>query len=135
MFLLQRKHNGQLCPLCYDKIRKRASDSNCSVCYSTKYVGGYYSPVTIYTSLLNSAGKTNEFTINKDSESLAPIQLWISNFPLIRVNDVLVDRNNDRFIVTNWQPTYKDYYLIKQIVQVQKIPKADIVYTFPITMR
>jgi hypothetical protein len=50
------------------------------------------------------------------------------------VNDVLVDRNNDRFIVTNWQPTYKDYYLIKQIVQVQKIPKADIVYTFPITI-
>jgi hypothetical protein len=132
MHLLQRKHNGQLCTHCYDKIRRRASDSNCPFCYATKYIGGYYPPTQIYVSLLNSASIVNEFTISSDTEEVSPIQLWTSNFPIIKVQDVLIDRNNDRFIVTNWQPTYKDYYIIRQLIQIQRIPKSDVVYTFPI---
>lgn len=128
MILLNRKHSGQLCPYCYDDVRKRSQISNCKVCFGTKYKGGYYEPQTLKVCFLNPSGQVQDFSPYGVGDKKTPIGLWTSNFPLVQNDDILVDINNNRYVVTNWQPSYKNFYLIRQTVQVMMLPKSNLAY-------
>lgn len=134
LYLLGRKHDGQKCS-CYDDVRGRSSiPSSCHLCYGTKYSGGYYSVEKFQACFLNAAGKSERFTLVDQTQEETPLQFWTSNFPVIHINDIIVDRNNTRYIVMNVQPSYKNYYMLKQVVQMQRLPKSNIAYKIPINI-
>jgi ribosomal protein L37AE/L43A len=132
MILLSRKHEGQLCNSCYDPIRKRSQSVSCPVCYNTTYVGGYYKPVVINMVLMNAAANTQEFSVDAVGEKKTPITMWTANYPLIQIDDILVDIHNNRYIVMGWQPSYKNEYLIRQTIQVGMVEKSSVVYNIPV---
>ncbi|MCX8074094.1 MAG: hypothetical protein N2749_00710 [Clostridia bacterium] len=134
VYLLKRKRTGKLCD-CYDDVRGRSRIINCPNCYGTKYVGGYYKPQKLKVAYYNSVGKLPRFEINDTGESDSSIQLWTSNYPVIQNDDIIIDRNNNRYIINNWQPTYKNFYLVKQVFQMQKLPKSNIIYKFPVEIK
>jgi hypothetical protein len=133
VYLLKKKRFGTYCS-CYDDIRGRSNNSKCHLCYSTKYAGGYFAPKVMKVSVVNSPGKAETFDITETSEQTAPIQMWTANYPLIQIGDVIVDSNNDRYVVAGWQPTYKNYMLIRQTIDLQKLPKSDVTYLIPVKL-
>lgn len=135
MILLSRKRSGSVCPECYDDIRKRPQISNCNICYGTNYVDGYYQPVPINVCYIGPKSINQDFSIFGVGDKEVPISLWTSNFPLIRTDDILVNKNNDRYIVTGWQPTYKNFCLIRQTISAMIIPRGNIAYDVPMDIR
>jgi hypothetical protein len=133
MTLLKKKRTGQVCT-CFDTIRRRSNPVNCEICYGTRYTGGYYSPYEIYANFLNPPTKIEYFAQNDVGEwEGTPLQLWTQNYPLIQVQDIIIDKNsNIRYIVTNCHPSYMNRYLIRQTFQMQRLPDSNVVYQFAI---
>lgn len=134
MILLQKKHMGQICS-CYDDVRQMSADKTCPLCYGTSYVGGYYSPEIIKVNFYNPPTEQFKFSPSDNAQDQSILQLWTSNFPLIKAEDILVDKNNIRYIVTSNMLTRKNYYVIRQILAIQMVPKYNIVYSYDIKIR
>jgi len=43
---LKKMNYGQPCTDCFDEIMSMQVDGNCTTCYNTRFIGGYYSPVS-----------------------------------------------------------------------------------------
>jgi len=131
--LLKKKRSGTICS-CFDDVRGRAKTANCEICYGTKYVGGYYSSKEIRVSYFNSPNVIQKFDVANVADDNSPIQVWASNYPLIQNDDIIVDKNNTRYIVSSYQPTYKNFYLLKQVFQMQRLPRSNVAYKIPINL-
>ena len=133
MFLLKKKRFGQTCK-CYDDIRSQI-DPKCPNCFGTRYTGGYERAVPIDVNYQNPAQRTQVFELfDVDGEERSPIQLWTSNFPIVQAEDILVDAKNNRYRVVSVTPTTKNYFILRQIVSIQRINNSNIIYKIPIDM-
>ena len=134
MLLLKKKRTGQVCS-CFDSVRRRSNPVSCVLCYGTKYSGGYYPPYEIYTNFLNPPTRIEYFAQNDVGEwEGTPLQLWTQNYPLVQVQDIIIDRmNNIRYVVSNCHPSYMNFYLIRQTFEIQRLPDSNVVYKYPIT--
>jgi len=126
MDLYKRRQSGQICS-CVDEIRKRANPS-CPICFGTQLVGGYYPAEKILVNFTNVAQRQHRMESYGDFDDTSPIQLWTKPYPLIANEDVLVDLHGDAHIVTNWVPSYKTHFLIRQTVSVSRIPRSSAFY-------
>ncbi len=129
--LLSRKKTGTMCPACYDEIRRRPQE-NCETCFNTGFSGGFYSPKDVMAVYHNAPGLFEKFSPSSVAEEKSQVQMWTPNYPLIHVNDILVDQQNTRYIVTNFQPSIKQFHLIRQTIQMQMIPKTSLLYKFSV---
>ena len=131
MYLLKKKRFGTICS-CWDDIR-RIQLPDCPHCYGTKYAGGYFNPIPIEVNYSGPSTYNQLFEpFNIEGEQESGKQLWTSNYPVIQAEDILVDKWNNRYIVTSVTPTMKDFFLIRQIVTIQKKAKTNIVYDVPL---
>jgi hypothetical protein len=110
MLLLKKKRTGQVCT-CFDDVRRRSNPVSCVLCYGTRYTGGYYAPYTIGTNFLNPPTKIEYFAQNDVGEwEGTPLQLWTQNYPLVQVQDVIIDKaSNIRYVVTNCHPSFMNF--------------------------
>ena len=129
--LLKKKRSGEICS-CFDEVRNRAKTTRCEICFGTKYVGGYYSAEELRISYFNSPSIVQKFDAANVADDESPIQAWASNYPLIQNDDILVDKNNSRYVISSYQPTYKNFYLLKQTFQMQRLHRSNIAYKMPI---
>ena len=126
-YVLKRRTYGTHCPVCWDETTSRVTVGNCSTCYDTGWVGGYFE--SIYTKgMITVAPEANQITmfgewVPKD------IIFYTLNFPPLRAKDIVVDDENNRWLVKQVVPTKKNGFLIEQSVQCSLIAFDDIVYT------
>ena len=123
IWLLKQRTGGKLCS-CYDDIR-RVADPNCPICLGTKYVNGFYPAQKISVNYQNSTTITEEFDQRGITEEVTPISFWTKNLPRMFPNDIIIGQNDVRYIVNSVNITYKNHYVIRQIVMATPIPKAD----------
>jgi hypothetical protein len=104
----------------------------CPICYGTKFVGGYYDPVSVSFSAMSMPAEVKHYDISDNNTEDIPLQIWTSNLPQIQTDDVLVDINNERFVITNVQFSRKNFYILRQIIQMQPLKKTNPIYLYPI---
>jgi hypothetical protein len=134
VYFLRKRHTGQKCT-CYDTVRKKA-DPNCTLCFGTRYVGGYFEPVSIAINWAHSMGETyrEKFTPSDIALEEEPAQFWTHGFPPVKIEDIIYDnKTKHRYLVIAMNYNTKKDFFVRQICQVQRIPKSNIVYQFPIT--
>ena len=131
VYLLKKMKDGPGCS-CVDDIRGRSSKNDCPICFGTGIVGGYFKPQPLKVSFMNSPSKMITMSYQEIGEEDSPIQFWTSNYPLIQNEDIIVDKNNVRYIIMNWQPTYKNYTLLRQQCQMKRLPRYSCEYTISI---
>lgn len=133
IYIYQKKRFGQKCS-CWDDIRKQRKKDVCTECYNTSFVGGYYEGIKTEMSYLSTDSSLQQLISQTDvGEQASPIQIWIKNLPLVQPGDIIVDNLNRRYEVINWQPTVKNGYILRQILNLTKLPSSDIAYKIPIT--
>ena len=123
IWLLKQRSGGELCS-CYDDIRKVA-DPRCPYCMGTKYVGGFYPAQPIKVNYQNSTTISEGFDQQGISEEVTPISFWMPNLPRVFPNDIVIGQNDVRYIINSVNTTYKNHYVIRQIVMATPIPKSD----------
>lgn len=129
---LKKKRFGQYCSECYDDVREKPRKQNCKCCYGTKFEGGYYPPVEISVNYLNSPSKPENLGVSGINIEETPFQLWTEEFPIISTGDVLVLHDGTMHRVISWASTDNGEQMLRQILQIQKIPYSDIIYKYPI---
>lgn len=129
--LLKRRDYGTVCPTCFDPILQRTTMSKCLTCYDTGYLGGYYPDIHVQ-------GQLNERPVRETYQMFMSWQDQDAVFyspaePHIKPKDIVVDRQNRRWIVLNVGTAQKSMHAIGQISQLRQIEKADIIYQVPVT--
>ena len=123
------KHHGELCPS-FDPITRIPKYSDCSVCFDTGYIGGYYYPIYTYAQfdvdhrMLQSLGYTETAIENKT--------LLLPNFPVLTPGDVIIRRDNSRYTVIAVNSTHIHQSQILQVTQVAEVQSKNILYQLPV---
>lgn len=126
ILLLKRKRTGELCD-CFDDVRGSRYGDKCTSCFGTGYKGGFYPSSKMKVCYLNAESIQEEMDIKGTFKQNSPRQFWTSNYPLIQEGDIIVDTlTSEKYTVGNWQPSYKNGFLIRQTVQITRLPEASI---------
>lgn len=125
-FLIERTW-GSPCAFCYDPVAQKVTMSDCPHCFGTRYAGGYFEPVFGYVS---QQGLSN---LNQQAIPLTEIQqvtkqFWTSNTPLLKVRDLFVDAENNRWRIMAISHTEKLGAFMRQIMSMSELPKGHIAY-------
>lgn len=116
--LLKKRTSGEICPHCTDGVIGGSHNSECTYCYGTGYLGGYYTPlqfqlIEIYpTQLMEKHEADNVTTLNM---SIDRYEARAMGIPEICVDDIIVDLStSQRFRVNGSQ----------SISQLRRVPIA-----------
>lgn len=124
--LFKRKRTGELCD-CYDDIRGSRLSDKCKDCLGTGYKGGYYPAIKIKVCYLNAESAQEEMDTRGTFKGTSPLSFWTSSYPLIEEGDIIgVISSAVKYIVTTCQPSYKNGYLIRQTIQLSRLPEPSI---------
>ena len=124
--LLKRHTLGTRCTSCWDPISFRVTESDCQICLGTGWVDGYFDPIE-FTAMTNDAPTFQEITMFGNfmpSDSL----LYTTNFPMFKAGDIVVDDNNDRWIVRDNRAVRKLNKVIEQKLHLALIMADDPLY-------
>jgi len=125
-YLIKKRSTGVHCTRCWDETLFRSTDGSCHVCFGTGWQNGYYNPIP-FRGMINASPKYHQITMYGDwapSDSL----LYMLNYPVLRPDDVIVDDDNMRWIVTQIRYTKQLGFTIEQQAQLALIQHDDVIY-------
>jgi hypothetical protein len=133
-YLLKKTIWNEECPRCFDPATLSARDADCPVCRGTGRYQGYYDPIMMKAT---RSDKPDYYQVNRlgafDDSS---IYLNFLGFPKIDPGDVIVDKQNNRYVVqAPVKHTEKGMHVIEQAVRAKSIlNKNDGVYDIDINI-
>ena len=132
-YLLKRRHFGTRCTACYDRITRESVKSNCSTCYGTSWVDGYFDPVEMLGRRATSPVRA-EMTPQAKME-VNPTQIQFMDFPRIDEEDIIVEKaNNRRFLVKNRSFTSLKSIPVHQTVSVSELERNAVEYSISVSL-
>ena len=107
----------------FDPIKKRKALSNCTQCFGTNYIGGYFDPINsrAFFNISKKIIRNIGFEIEPDQQFIE-----MANYPIVSPGDIIKHESNYR--VNNVRATRRSTYIISQFVQVERININDIEY-------
>lgn len=138
-YIIKRKSFGARCPTCWSPHRGQTLRSHCDDCQGTGFVVGYYQPIEIQISFDSDPKKSDSI---KEWESVYDTKrARISNYPLIRPKDLLVNLDDyKRYVVTHVETTKlpklsesasvlsKQNYILSQLLTLEELNTDDNEY-------
>ena len=133
--LYKRKISGAPCRKCVDFNTGEVTNSFCSVCYGTGWVGGYYKPIPCHWFNVLPA----DATIKYDTQTQGPMTnttLAATSIasPLLIVGDIWINlQNSERFKIVQTNPVeeVKGIPVIYQLA-IDRLPFSDIAHKLSI---
>jgi len=122
---------GQRCS-CFDPATSRRTRSQCFTCFDVGYIGGYHAPIETFVQI-DTAGRAIQMQQVGEMQTVNTTAR-LSNFPLLKPRDILVEAENVRWRVLNVNVTKKLRSVVHQEVTIHQIPKTDIEYRLPINV-
>ena len=114
-YLLKRKLFGTVCT-CLDTMTKEVRDPNCTECFGTGFIGGYFDPYPCFYVELDTHGHRSHQDDKQQRgtvDDLPRVRARMLNIPQVFSYDVWVDRDSDnRWVV----------HTIKNIVEIRGVP-------------
>ena len=127
-----RKTFGTRCPNCYDPVRGKARFENCTTCWGTTYVNGFFDPIKVYIqyNVLPKGLNKTELGLSAIKNSVA----WTSNYPILKNGDFIVNTEGDnyRYIIDSVNFTRDKLGPVRQIMQLIKIDNSNILNQLPV---
>lgn len=130
--LMKLKHTGQQCS-CYDyTLGRKLKVGQCLECYDTNWVGGYYNPVKIYGAI-GSWGESTTVKPNGPSQN-AGTMFFTSYYPKININDIIADREGNRWVAVNKSTSRNKSQVVKQILNLALLGRAETAAEYPLDL-
>lgn len=123
--IFKKKSEGTRCNNCWDKVIKRVTKSNCTVCYGTGFIGGYYRSSSHWMNFSPdpTTAQVTEFGIREPSQN----DVEFVNYPLLQMGDIILEVEPFRFWrVVNVRGAEKNRNTLLQIARLDEVNKADI---------
>ena len=126
-FIFKKRKDGGRCPECWDDILKRITKSNCSVCYGTGRLEGYYPPIEGWMTFVPrmSGAQVQQQGVVQPERG----QVEFTDYPELVIGDIIFDIRNHLFWrVIGIQNPEKNRVAILQTAQLSTINRSDIEY-------
>ena len=121
---------GQRCGECYDAISGRRTVSSCLSCWNTGFARGYFRPIVSYIQI--DPNDRNQANTQQFVSEQAIVGARCSIYPLVKVRDIIVERENRRWRVVNVRRTERLRSPIHQELSLTLIPPGDIEFKIPV---
>lgn len=131
LWVLPIRTFGQRCE-CWNKITNSARRSGCPLCFDTRWVRGYMSPIETWGQIDPSADTEQVTTVGKQQQVNTTARFGY--YPSLKPKDVIVEGENRRWRVVSISQTEKARAGIHQEVQIHEIPTTDIEFKIPLNM-
>lgn len=133
-YLLKARRYGPACTHCTDLYTKEISQSNCTTCYGTGFLAGYYDPIpATYADIGVGANVTNRDgqhgTVKQDMRKARFV-----GDPQLYTYDVWINKYSDERYYIREVETQAQHRGINVVfsVELKLAPYTDIIYTLPI---
>lgn len=123
---------GPRCALCFDNLKKRASKSGCRECYGTTFQNGFHDQINVFVDVNPSPNVIQIANFGK--MELNSTVMFMSNFPLAKPNDLIVEPSNRRWRVVQVNSVTKNRYVVQQYLQAEEIERSDAEYLLPVDL-
>lgn len=129
--ILVAKTFGQRCADCYDPVKQRQKSSSCQTCFSTGYVGGYFSQIN---TLVNFSPSPELVQILETGERQPnQVNMWMNFFPRLSPRDMIVEfPEQRRWRVATVGKTERLRATSRQIATVVEINRSDVEWSVPV---
>jgi hypothetical protein len=118
---------GTACKDCFDPVLKRVTKSNCTTCYGTGFLGGYYPFMESWMDFNPDPKQVQIAEWGARQPSQTDIQF--TNYPLLAVGDLIVELKQNRYWkVANVRNTEKNRTTILQVCRLDEVNRSDIEY-------
>lgn len=138
-FIIKRKSFGARCPDCWSPTRQQRIRTHCDTCHGTGFVIGYYQPIEIQVAFDSDPKKSDS---QKEWENVYDTKRGrISNYPLVRPKDLIINRDDyKRYVVTHVETTKlpnlaksamvlsKQNYILSQLLTLEELNPDDNEY-------
>ena len=124
-YVFIRRTWGQRCSNCWDPIKQRKTQSNCSICYNTGFVGGFFDPVSVNINYNPSPEMVRHANFEQQIDNTTA---WMSNYPPISPKDIIVENGRKRWRVVQVNHTEKKRLVLHQIFSLTQVNLNDIEY-------
>jgi hypothetical protein len=140
--IIKKKSFGARCPTCWSAERQQRVRTHCDTCKGSGYVTGYYQAIAEQVSFDSDPKKSDS---QKEFENVFDtIRARLSNYPLVRPKDLIVNLdNNKRFVISHVETTKlpklselenstkvlsKQNYIISQLLTLEELNPDDNEY-------
>lgn len=123
--IYQRRHDGEQCPNCWDPVLKRVTTSNCSVCYGTGKLEGYYPPIDAWMKI-DPDPSLSQVT-NWGERQARQTEAEFTNYPELRPGDIILEVKPRQFWkVSNVRYPQKSRVTMLQTARIDAVNPSDI---------
>lgn len=129
--IFKKFREGVHCPRCFDTVLKRVTKSDCTTCYGTGFLYGYYPPIPGWADFNPDpkVARIVEWGETKPSQT----DIKYTNYPILVPGDIVVELEPNKYWnVVQVQPTQKNRTTILQICRLDAVKQMDIEYTLAI---
>ena len=132
LWVFPRKTFGQRCK-CYDAVTSRKLRSSCPSCFDTGWAGGYDRPLEVFGQIIEPAEFTAKSPLGEIEQQNSVG--YFPNYPEVHEGWVIVEAENIRWRVgPQIVKVRKARALVRQEVQLHRIPAGDVEYSLPVNV-
>jgi len=133
-YLYKRRVWGVRCTQCSDWNTGQTTDSHCTTCYGTGFVGGYFDPVVYW--LTESSPPASRRKVTDQAAGMVNNKVLYArglNCPWLDTRDVWVDFDSDRrYVIQTIQDLdYRGVVFVFDPIELRLAPDTDIIYQLP----
>lgn len=124
--VFKRRTWGTHCSNCWDESLQRTTISNCTTCYGTGWINGYYNPVT-FRGMKNTSPKLSQINMFgewKPSDAL----LYSLGYPPLKPRDIIADDEDNLWTIVQIRTVERRGYVIEQITQLALLAQDELLY-------
>lgn len=127
VMIFKKKRDGALCPECWDTVLKRVTKSNCTSCFGTGRLGGYYPPIEAWMSFEPEPKVAQVAEWGKRQPSQTDTQFV--NYPILSDDDLVLEiKPNKIWKVSAVRYPEKNRAILLQLVRLDAVNQTDIEY-------
>lgn len=94
----RRRTSGQACPYCWDAVEERVKRHDCSTCFGTGTIGGFYPPLRVLVQY-RPARRAN--MVEGSIREIVYVDATMGHFPLLSPRDVIYEVGTARWYLVN----------------------------------
>jgi hypothetical protein len=133
-YLLKIKRSGTPCDVCLDRFTGEVTNSNCTTCFGSRWIGGYYTP---QPAIYGDVNAEDNYQVRETEENLGMsnpqiVQAMFVADPYLSTMDVFVNSVTDvRYHVHNIKiRTHVRGAAVLTVVDLRPIPFDNVVYSY-----
>lgn len=130
--IFKKRHDGIYCPECWDAVLKRSTMANCTTCYGTGRLGGYYTPIESWIEF--EPDPKIEQVVDWGLKQPSATEIFMLGYPLITPDDIIVELKPNRFWkVENVRYPEKNRTVTLQMAKLNAVYPSDIEYKMAVS--